>query len=289
MAAGGGVAGVRPAVWAVSALCLVGGGVLVWTLGTRSTASFDAGSAPAAVPAGGAVDASPERSRESAAAQGAARVSAASGASRNAPNTAAATRDASGPRPAAPGGANLRSPGFRGAAGRTPGDAPEGRRPAERGAGPGIVPTGLGAGEAVDPGLEGEVAELGEKLGLVEPNAPGDAELDAGDLGAAQRAAADAVIAEYLLRQELTERFGGKILPYNYPIERLRQEIAQQVADLPDADRQGLLVEVATYLPENAAPLVMSHPDTGNVYEGPDAEYDPQGVFIYHPPRVFKR
>jgi len=153
----------------------------------------------------------------------------------------------------------------------------------------------------VDPSLEREVAKLGEKMGLVDPLGDGSGDSgDSADSGEVDpnarevgedevRAAADAVAIEFLLREELQDRFGGKILPYAYPIEALRADIAQDVADLSAADRQVLLEYLSENGVGNLAPLVMSDRYSGNVYYGPDAEPNPQNVVIHEAQSLYKR
>jgi hypothetical protein len=150
--------------------------------------------------------------------------------------------------------------------------------------------------------VERKVAQRGVDAGIVAPppvpfkstaaegsHAPADFETARdGEIAAA----ADAVLTEYLLMQRLSEEFPGtEFVPYGYPVEKLRLEVAQQVAGLSPADRQELLEQVPGALrQEGPGQPVMSHPRSGVIYEGPDAENpEPGGIPIDRDPQSVEK
>lgn len=279
--------GVRLHVWALAALCLAAGLALLVRPGSggdgaaerAGSGGFERLRASEASGAAGATDArSGSRARADLPAGGA-------GGDARGASSAAASR--------APRGPDDRRAGLLG-------------RSFSAGSGPASLralrsreSAGAGADSerrAQDRALEREVAELGRALGI--PGAvgaggdaaPGDAAPDASpdaggpSAGARDGAAATSVAIEYVLRQELFEVAGGKLLPYGYPVGRLRSEVAAQVAGLTPAARRSLLERAQQALAENPAPPIMSHPESGNVYAGPDADPAPTGVDIADSP-----
>jgi hypothetical protein len=295
----GSVGGIRPSIWALAVVCVASLGVIVVAFaGGRSEPGMqDAGEIGETQVAKAAPAARAGRRGASTASAGEAssrsdRIRNRSGVARSSLGVSSTGRRAN--RPALGEGKD---------AAREETDRPTTRRGALPGgggstnrAGTGSSPFDSGPGRSDETGseptggaprVERNVAELAEKLGLDDPDGFGDP--DGTDPDAAQRDAADAVMVEFLLREDLHERFGGKMVPYAYPVERLRAELTEEVSNLGAAERQALLEVVSALMPEDPRPLVMSHPDSGLVYDGPDAEYDPQGFQIYVAPPVTHR
>jgi hypothetical protein len=152
-----------------------------------------------------------------------------------------------------------------------------------------------------DRALERKVVQLGATAGVVgvpeelsELAANGDSDSHA-DEGIDEEisSAADAVLTRYLLLQALAEEFPGatEFVPYGYPVEQVRQEVAQQVAGLSAGDRQRLLEDVyELQLHGGPGKPIMSHRDSGVVYEGPDWEDpNPEHVDVDRDPQSLEK
>lgn len=226
--------------------------------------------------------------------------------SRSDRGTAAARTDrgAGGPAAAAPTPATHAGAGRSGAAARTQADpairaikadgGATGRRVARRDADAVRArPTG-GRGASAEPSLERELERIARSLDLpilpgaaaTAPAASGADDGGAVDDAARTRAAADAALAEFLLRAELGARFSNQsqLVPWGYPVNRLRAEMATRVAALGPRERSELMALAADQLPIQELPL-MSGPESGNVYTGRDGSSRPVGVVVYEPDR----
>jgi hypothetical protein len=127
-----------------------------------------------------------------------------------------------------------------------------------------------GAEASYEPGLlralEAQAAHLGSELRIaaLEPEPP---------IEDADRAMADAMIVEYMLRAEIVYLFEGRPVPYGFPIGRLRSDIAERVAAMAPAERQGCLRPIAKYMPIQVPPSV-SAPDSTNLWQ--DLPFEPE-------------
>jgi hypothetical protein len=152
------------------------------------------------------------------------------------------------------------------------------------------VVRGLVPPDTVDPELERAAARAARSLGLpVAPRVAAAADGDAAPETSVREpevvGAADAAMTEFRLRQVLWERFHrqGQLVPWGFPVDRLRGELAVEVAALPASKRNELLRLSAEHLPHQARPI-MSHPESGNVYRGRDGDSNPRGVDVHVPP-----
>jgi hypothetical protein len=144
--------------------------------------------------------------------------------------------------------------------------------------------------------VERKVAQRGVATGIAAPppvsSDPGSDVPAGGPADEHVAAAADAVLSEYLLAQRLSEEFPGtEFVPYGYPVERLRQEAARQVAGLSPGDRQRLLEQVSAWQwREGPGRPVMSHPGSPVRYTGPDSEDpDPARIPIDNDPQSVEK
>jgi len=133
----------------------------------------------------------------------------------------------------------------------------------------------------VDRYLERAVARFGQELDI--PSLPrsrsnGSRDEALGDEGYVADVA-DAAMVEFLVRQELWETFHAKsqLVPWGYPVGRLREAWAAEVAALSVAERNRLLAVVEREMPQQSPPVMTKKIE----YPGSDFEGQPSGVEIF--------